>query len=68
MNDVKLHLSEEFDARYEAYLTEGNGQRWAWERTEADYKRVFGQRRYSSYDSYRRVRYRNRKKHRNAAR
>ena len=57
MRETDLYKPECFDARFLKHLeSEDTTLQEAWERTEADFKRVFGHRKYANYESYRRSR------------
>ncbi len=53
ITDVKLHKPEHFDRRFEKYYRESETYIEAYKKTESDYKAVFGERKYSSYNSFR---------------
>lgn len=51
--DVKLHDPAEFDDRFVKHTGECQTYEEAYILTEEDYKKVFGKRKYSSYNSFR---------------
>lgn len=51
--DIKLHKPEEFDKRFVEHTTNTDTYEEAYLLTENDFKTVFGQRKYSNYNSFR---------------
>ena len=51
--DVHLHDPRKFDERFVDYTAECDTYEEAYLRTEQDYRKVFGKRKYSSYNSFR---------------
>lgn len=51
--DVKLHDPAEFDQRFVDHTGDCQTYEEAYILTEEDYKKVFGKRKYSSYNSFR---------------
>jgi len=49
------HLSKFID-RYFSYLAESRTQKEAWQQTEKEFVSVFGEQRFSSFDSFRKIR------------
>lgn len=52
MKFIKLHKPREFDKRFEENYTDSGNQREAYEKTELEYKSVFGETKYSSFESF----------------
>lgn len=52
MSDVNLHKASVFDKRFEQYYRESDTQQEAYLRAEQDYKAVFGEPKYTSFDSF----------------
>lgn len=61
MRDIST--KEGFTHKFYEYLAGGLGCQQAFDRLNKEYKDLFGHKRYSSYDSYRKVRDRQMKKH-----
>lgn len=53
MNDIQLYKPEHFDKRFEEYSKRCDTYIRAYRLTERDFKKVFGERKYSSYNSFR---------------
>lgn len=53
MSDVKLHKPQEFDQRFEKHYKQSETYVEAYYKTEKDYRAVFGENKYSSYNSFR---------------
>lgn len=53
MTDINLHKPIEFDRRFEEHLEGCETYLQAYHLTEQDYKAIFGERKYSSYNSFR---------------
>ena len=51
--DLQLYRPEAFDARFIEYTRTHETLQEAWEAVERDFRKVFGQNRYASYESYR---------------
>ena len=53
LGDVKLYRADEFDKRFEYHYVRSKTYKEAYEMAEADFNAVFGENKYSSYESFR---------------
>lgn len=58
---LKMLKAEEFDKLFEQEINQAETYEQAYERLEREYQQAFGERRYSSYDSFRISRHKRRK-------
>jgi hypothetical protein len=55
MKFINLYLPAEFDKRFEFHYRQSRTYKEAYEKTESDYKSLFGLNKYSSYESFKKA-------------
>lgn len=57
VKDARLTLPAEFDKRFSKHLQNSRTHKEAYKKTEADFRSIYDENKYSNFESFRRARY-----------